>query len=365
MGGLNCLIQPKELEPSVRLKTMKILLVTPYVPSALSAINLAALYFDEVVLHERTLLDIEPVEIPQTQDGAWRGRIRTFVSAIDGRLRNEIQPLINEQIVRIEEAPPRHLLPPKQREGLRAAFAEAEDLLFGHREEHDNQTSFEINESGIAEIHERLIGPLKKGTWFHFQGISTYYEGLFAESIDAALRGEPVLSSSSLLYRMLEQAASGSALKSSRIAEVFPNFVQPRLAMDVLSATLIDSSSLDCRDVLEARYALRDELGAFRAELEKIQFDFTQEFGIEKVFREGRKIANARLSPRVKDIEAWEEHKQVANDGLFFLVKMNKFLREQQPEHKQNDLSRPNGDQQDVYKHIFKWPEDVKRIDDK
>lgn len=397
---------------------MKTLFVSPYVPSSVNAIKLASLYFDEVVLYERTLIEVEPVEPVSPGQTEGRGRVRALVSTIDGKLVEAIRPLIDENLVRIESDPPRHLLQLAQRESLRGAFLQAEDLLFKYSEDR-TEMMVDLGEGvGVQEIHARLVGPIKMGGRFHIEAVGTYYEGLFVESIDAALRGESVLSSSSVLYKMIERAASGNALKSTRVAEVFPSYAQPRLAIDVLGATLMDSSVLDCGDVLEVRHQLRDELAAFRSELQRLQFDFTKEFGADKVFRDGRAIADARLTPRVREIEgkvkssrirvlrrllealekpgayvplvgslfagvpleiaiglsvglisarvaleALEEHKLVANDGLFYLVKMKELLRYANPTIETCDRLLDEG-QEERFERRFAWPEMVEVIPD-
>jgi hypothetical protein len=397
---------------------MKTLFAAPYVPSATNAINLAALYFDEVVLYERQLMEVEPVEasVPLPH-GEGRGRVRRFVSTIDEGLREAIRPLVDENIVRIEPEPPVRLLQPSKRESLNRAFEQVVDLLVIPKDD-GTGALIPLGESGVEEIHKMLVGPVALGKRFHIEAITAYYQGLFVESVDAALRGEAVLSSSPLLYRMIERAAEGTGLNPRKIAEVFPSLQQPRLAMDILRATLINSSNLRADEVIEARFLLNDELIGFRSELQRLQFEFTHEFGPEKVFREGRLIADARLSPRVKEIEAkvrggrvrvlrriieslekpdayvplvgglfagvplvvalglslglisarvaleaMEEHAQVANDGLLYLVKMNRLIGSQTV-----NLGLPiqSSDDADtgVYKNRFLWPADVVRLDE-
>ena len=400
---------------------MKTIFVAPYVPSALNTINLAALYFDEIVLHERWLIEVEcePGGFGAFAQRQRAGRVRRLIPAIDDTLRAVIKPLIDENVVRIDATPPEFLLKSAQRERLCEAFFQMEDLLYRSTEGDPAAVSFDLVESGIGEIHSRLVEPLKVGGRFHFQAVSTYYEGLFVEAIDAALRGQAVLSSSPVLYQMIERAVSASALKSPRMEEVFAGYVQPRLAMDILNTTLIDSSTLDCSDVLEARYQLRNELAAFRAEIRKLQFDFTREFGLDKVFREGRAIADARLTPRVREIEGkvrtgriralrrltealekpgayvplvgsvfagvpleialalsvglvsarvaletWEEHKQVANDGLFYLVKMKELLKDPNELSKSDARASVDHTRRSDPDCFFAWPEDLAVIPD-
>ena len=397
---------------------MKVLFAAPYVPSAAGAISLAALYFDEVVLYERELIEVEPVEssLP-LPDGKGRGRVRRIVSTIDTELRESIRALVDENVVRIEPEPPVRLLQPSKRESLNRAFQQVIDLLVIPKED-GTGAMIPLGESGVAEIHKMLVGPVAPGRLFHIDAISAYYQGLFVESVDAALRGDAVLSSSPLLYRMIERAAEGTGLNPTKIAEVFPSLQQPRLAMDVLRATLINSGNLDADDVLEARFLLKDELMAFRAELQRLQFEFTHEFGPEKVFTEGRLIANARLTPRVKEIEAKvrggqvrvlrriiealekpdayvplvgglfagvplavavglslglisarvaleavEEYAQVANDGLFYLVKTNKLIGSPKENPGLTRRASESGDTE-VYKNRFVWPADVVRLDE-
>jgi hypothetical protein len=406
-------------------RTMKTLFVAPYTPSAVDAIKFAALYFDEVVINERALVEFRPESlwtkrpIVVGETYALKGRIQSIVSTVDDSLREMIRPLIDEQVVRVEAEPGTELLRGRQRARLREEFGQARDLLYACSDRDDTQPSVGFLERGMDEIHTRFVGPLKAGAIFERNVVSTYFEGLFVESIGAALRGEAVLSSSPALYRLIERASTSPALKSPTIAEAFSSFVQPRLAMDVMQATLIDSSTLDCDEVLEARYQLRDELGAFRAELQRLQFDFTKEFGIDKVFREGRAIADARLTRHIREIEgkvrsgqirvlrrllealekpsaylplvgsifaglsleialalslglisarvaleAWEERKEIANDGLFYLVKTKSLIGSRLQSGEPVERITVDLDRRIPRDRVYVWPEDTVKFSD-
>jgi len=281
---------------------MDIVFVAPYVPTSTDTLKLAALYFDRVTIHDRALLDVEP--IGDMQHVRKSGIIRRIIPSVDGSLRESIRPLLDEGLIVINSSPSSMLIPPRQRERLRELFGDVKELLFGPAYDSGHEVEVELDESGIAEIHQRLAGPITVGGKFDVGAVYTYYEGLFVEAVGAALRGEPILSCSSILYDMLDRAAEADAVKSLHADRLLGGAVGPRLALDVLSTALVDTGDLDCFDVLEVRYQLRDELVAFRSELERVQFEFTHEFGIEKMLREGHAIAAARHAPRVRELEA-------------------------------------------------------------
>jgi hypothetical protein len=397
---------------------MKTTFVAPYVPSAVNALKIAALYFDEVVLNDRELLEVEETQRGLQPDQPNRGRIVGVFSAIDDKLRTNIELLINAGLVRIEAEPPPALLQPSQRQRLQHEFFESEHLLYGASEKWPEVVQVNVGDDGIGELHTRLVGPLKIGALFNFQAVSKYFEGLLIESVDAGLRGEPVLTSSTRVYELIQRAANTSVLDNRKIAEVFSASLQPRLAMDVLQAQVINVDALDCDDVVEVRNGLHDELAGFRAELQKLQFDFVNEFGFDKVFREGRAISNARLAPRVREIEgklkgsriralrrllesfekptayvpligslfaglpveialglslglvssrvaleAWEEHQQVANDGLFYLVKLKRLTSTKGPRPRAAaTTARPRSRKRSA-KRLFMWPDEVEVVE--
>ena len=87
-------------------------------------------------------------------------------------------------------------------------------------------------------------------------------------------------------------------------------------------AALLDVGDLEVDDILEARLKLRDELLAFRSELGRIQFEFEKEFGVEELARDGPRIVQARLIPKIKDIE-----RRIGNARLTVLGKLVQVLK--------------------------------------
>ena len=54
---------------------------------------------------------------------------------------------------------------------------------------------------------------------------------------------------------------------------------------------------------MEIRYTLRDELLAFRNEIERLNFEYINEFGYDKIVNEGKEIAHYRLRPLIEDLK--------------------------------------------------------------
>ena len=367
---------------------MKTLFVAPYTLSAVDAIKVSALYFDEVVINERELVEVEPAveeAPPHLRKGLDKfnkvGKVTAIFSTVDDELIEATRPLIDENVVRIVPASDNQWFQGELINPLRSEFLKLTDVLLNHTEGKDGTHHLQLDR-GAAEVYARLAGPLDVGAIVTLNPIITYFEGLFVESIKAASAGQSVLSSSPALHRLIESAAQSPALRAPELSEAFKNYSTPRFAADVLEAGFINTSGLGCDEILEARLKLRDELGAFRQELKVLEYEFSKEFGIEKVYREGREIAKIKLSRPVRELEskiksgqihvlrrlldelqkpgayvpvlgsffaglpldvalalsagivslkaaleAAEEHAKLASNGLFYLVKLSSFLK--------------------------------------
>jgi len=62
------------------------------------------------------------------------------------------------------------------------------------------------------------------------------------------------------------------------------------------------------------------------------------------------------ISARVA-LEAWEERKEFANDGLFYLVKLKSLLEHGPQRDKADDRVAVDLDQRIVCESVFEWPE--------
>jgi len=166
-----------------------------------------------------------------------------------------------------------------------------------------SEKHFAFSDDAAMAVHERYFGPLVPGSPFSFPFLQAYYEGLLVDVVESVSARKVVLTASPLLYKLSRRLAAGGIAATANHQKLISRELAPRFAWDILTTGLLDVSRFDVEDVLSIREKLRNELGEFRVEVERLTFEFSKEFGIEKLIREGRAIADARLTPRVAAIE--------------------------------------------------------------
>ena len=278
---------------------MKTALITPYTDNSLRAVKIASLYFDQIELQQHSVLQIEPVSKNVLKEGEV-GVVRDIINFIDEKYLKNIEALLREGIVKVNAEP-------KGKEVDIGFETELTEYLYRNSEiivkleKNAGSIKFKSNLEQ-TEIHEKLFGPIYKGGLFSLNAIIQYYVAQFSDALRLASNDLPIVSSSQTIYQILK-AASGDKIIGKHIDQPTYEQIKPQFAFDVIEALMLDVGDLEIDDILEARLKLNTELLAFRDEIERLQFEFEHEFGIEKVLREGRSIAKARLFPRIKDLE--------------------------------------------------------------
>lgn len=280
---------------------METALVVPYTETSLRLLKIAALYFDHISLQQQTLLKVEPIQ-DQSQPDQVSGVIRERIPFIDDAYLKQIEPLRREGIVSIK---PESYLSDSNLNfeySLREIFINNDHLVLNliKREGRHYQLNVELEAN---EIFNKLVGPTDIGSMIYLEPIYSYYSGLFSNIMKYSLKGLPVVSSSKALYQMLQAASNQKIFNGLEFDKTLKNYVKNKFAFDVIETLVLNVGDLELEQVLEARHSLNDELMAYRDELSRLQFEFENEFGIEKIINEGRSIANARLLPRINEID--------------------------------------------------------------
>jgi hypothetical protein len=361
------------------MKRLETTVITPYTSRGLLTVKTAALYFDSVDLQQRTLLEIQPL----TKDLKASEKNSEFIVTrsnplVDDHFLDQIRPLVEANVVVLRPEMTAPDLGFKMSGQFSELFHKNQELILSIPKDGKGRVEVHVDSEAV-EIHRKIAGPLHPGATFYPSAVFSYYEGLLIELAQTSLAGETVVTGSDVLHSLLQLAAKQGLIDVGKLAGVFPGRASPSLVMDVIQTSVLDVSNFEVQDILEARHHLRDELSAFRAELARLEFELVNEFGIEKVHREGKAISDARLVPRVKDMErkiaksriatlrnlfeetknpssyvplvasafsgipleiavllstglisgrvaldTWEQHKEVANDGLFYLVKLRR-----------------------------------------
>lgn len=305
---------------------MKTALITPYTESSLCAVKIASLYFDEVELQQHTIIRVKRIIGSKGSTEEEYGIVRDIIKFVDDSYLKKIEPLLDEGIVKINDEPKlseesynlekclSDFL--RNNDHLILKISKSSDLVKVETEVHDR------------EIHEQLLGPLDKGSFFFPNVILNYYSALFSDAIRLSSDGLPVVSSSPALYKILQAASDKKVLQNLQFDNSINNIITPKFAFDVIEALMLDVGDLEIDDVLEARNKLSDELLAFRSEMSRLQFEFEHEFGSEKILKDGRSIAKARLLPKIKDLERKVEkgHHQILKNLFSILRKPDPYV---------------------------------------
>lgn len=266
---------------------------------------------------------------------------RGMVPIIDDNLMSSLKILLNEKIITIlpdasdfsdttADANKKKNKRKKTLEGnLHNFFFDKPELFMEiDSSEVDSKGKREITikpaDPTIFEVFQRFHGRLIPGKTYavDLNFLAVYYEGLLIDSIESVLSGKPVITDSQAIINLFQYVTTIDSFGLQNLKEKFRELSLPKFSFDILNTSLLDVSSLNISDVLEARHSLRDELLAFRNELERLHYEFINEFGFEKVIREGKSIAKYRLQPRINDLKSKiESRKYLILKKLFEILK--------------------------------------------
>jgi hypothetical protein len=269
----------------------QISLTTPWLPSAIDHIKICALYFDSIRIRKRELVALEAQNINAFYSKQESGIIRAVLPLFDDELQDSISLLHREHLVEIIESRPSkeetlYFLTEISKHMRQLTPLSNFPLFRSVQFLGDSKKNFfDVTEPDVLQLHTKYVGPLSSvGDVIRTDFLDAYYSGLLLDVQESFEHNIPVITGSNIIYDLMNS-----------ICESTPQFqkiiVSGKIACDAISISLIDIRHMTIEDILEARYHLRNELVAFRAELNQLQFDFLHEFGAEKVIKNGSEIA--------------------------------------------------------------------------
>jgi hypothetical protein len=300
---------------------MDITLVTPFTSTSSKAIKISALYFDHVYLQQRNLLAWEPVDTSgANKDGSVGAIFRGELPMIDNKLSPLINTLEKENILTVlpdqssvnwgdktTQTTTSEIFPEPLEGNLRKFFFDNPNLFMEIRVEEIGplqKISVRGADPSVIEVFQRFFGKLVPGQLYDLDPnfLATFYEGLLIDAINTVEKNKAVVTDSKAIINLFQHISRMDCFNLS-LFKNNSNQLASSFAYDVMDTFLIDVSSLNIMDILEIRCTLRDELLAFRNEIERLNFEFVNEFGYDKIVNEGKKIAHYRLRPLIENLK--------------------------------------------------------------
>lgn len=275
---------------------MKAAYVAPYTAGGLARLKTALLYFDKLTVQDRTILEIE--DVSRNSDGRILGKVVGVHSIVGDFFRGETALLVNESVLDVLPA-----VTDFEQAAVRE-YASKTELARNSIMEIDGKSVRFVESDDQVELIERFQGPMEVGSYINFGFLYTYYSGLLADTAQWAKNGVPVVSGSESLYKVVQSAMAEGLLESEHMKELQRHVATPLLMSEIVNEVIVDVSSLEFEDILEARRRFNSEFVELQEALDRISFELSHKYEADEILREGRRIASAAVGDPIKKIEA-------------------------------------------------------------
>lgn len=164
-------------------------------------------------------------------------------------------------------------------------------------------SSFRFSDDEARKVHEKYIGELQVGSTVNMGFVYEYYASLLRDLFVTFSSGNVAVSNSPVLTTLVNYAYNNKSF------EEFKNFLQradklaPQIAFNILKLSLFDVSRFTFDDVLEIKYQLRNELERFRTELGVITHNVISEYNEQHLLNNLDEVVKYRIFPSVRELE--------------------------------------------------------------
>ena len=296
---------------------MKTTFVSDCVLDNIDDVKLAALYFDEIEIIRR--FHVEDIKLIKDDEGA-RLELKTYSLASQDFL-DHLAMLEKEEVVSfVTSSGGRSYAQGRSKtdwdlEAKRIISENAGVIFPGAEIKERSDSSFSIRVTddltanaeaeAVYRNHLKQVNKLKdfdSEVANKIYYLVHYYTFLFEELIRALGRGEPCVTASVTLNRLLASYAESETFQLKSQELVQSGQLKPILAFECLRMAVPDVSPFSLEDILEFRRQANDELQQFRQYMDQIHFEL-EDRGVDALLR-ARHVVDAKIMPALNDLAA-------------------------------------------------------------
>lgn len=270
------------------------------------SVKISALYFDRIeIIDSLTFkLNIGEVKKPKTEQNPDNMIIEQKM--LTQNFKQEISMLENEGIVTFIEDPVNgnedEEIWKKVQVTVAEIIAKNRHLLYHFQAEgKDTHICFKDEAAEIAKLFFNPGILLSQLDVIHF---FIYYSTMFRNLLFFTAKGDGCITSSDILHSLTDCLPSNKELFKKQ-GTLFPRYdgPSPSIAFESIKLSLPDISQFSIEDILEIRYQLRDELEAFRYEMENLKYNLLEKSEQHEVEFRAREIVKFKVKPRLDDLK--------------------------------------------------------------
>jgi len=287
---------------------LQTLFVSNCIEKCIDDIKIASLYFDKVIIKNRTLYAVKPENEGAVLKVGDIGIVTKIMSTVSERFLGHISTLIDEGIVDVVDECDERKEPIWKNidEVVYKILSEKMDILFELKDKKGdatgNKTALIKLSDEVKDVHSEFLNPIEVGSEIHLNFVLKYYSSLLSSLFKNVSTGLNCITASEALNRFIMFYCSNEKIKKMQRELAKKYSVAPQLAFEAIKISVPNITAFPFDEVLEIRGKSKDELLRFRNEMEAIQFDFQNNFDIDYISAHSEDFVKYKIKPAVDDL---------------------------------------------------------------
>ena len=309
-------------------------IISPYTLDSIDLIKICFLYFDNIELVQRTLLQVSPVdkkkEVMKPGD---IGIITGVTPFLRDDILEKIKPLLRARVVSIlDESDVQKTLGNDKSELINRIISNLIsqrgnfiiEWADTKRSEDGRLISSKIKfaDKEVIKIHERFVGKIGIGQKIDFEFIYEFYGGLLNDILNFMLSDKIVYTDSSVLNNFIQFAYDSELTRGQKMELGKTENLNPRISTDLIKMNFLNVANFDFEEIFEIKERLKDNLESYRKEIGTISYEAISGIDKAEIYDYLDEAIRYRIQPKIEELE-----KQIKLSPNKLLIQLKKSLK--------------------------------------
>jgi len=309
-------------------------IISPYTSDSIDLIKICFLYFDNIELVQRKLIQVSPVdkkkEVMKPGD---IGIITGVTPFLQDDILEKIDLLLKAGVVSIlDESDIQNTLGKDKSEWIdRIIFSlisQREDFIIEYantkRAEGGRLVSSTIKfaDEEVMKVHERFVGKIRIGQKIDFEFMYKFYSGLLNDILNFMLSDKIVYTGSSVLNNFIQFAYDSELTRRQKMELGKIENLSPKICTDLIKMNFLNVANFEFEEIFEIKEKLKDNLENYRKEMRTISYEAISGLDKAEIYNYLDEAIKYRIQPKIDELE-----KQIKSSPNKLLIHLKESLK--------------------------------------
>lgn len=309
-------------------------IISPYTSDSIDLIKICFLYFDNIELVQRKLIQVSPVDKKkEMMKPGDIGIITGITPFLQDDILEKIDLLLKAGVVSIsDESDIQNTLGKDESEWIdRIIFdliSQREDFIIEYsntkRTEDGRLISATIKfaDKEVIKVHERFVGKIGIGQKIDFGFMYKFYSGLLNDILNLMLSDKIVYTDSSVLNDFIQFAYDNKLTRRQKMELGRIDNLSPRICTDLIKINFLNVASFEFEEIFEIKEKLKDNLENYRKEMRTLSYEAISGLDKLEIYSYLDEAIKYRIQPKIDELE-----KQIKSSPNKLLIHLKESLK--------------------------------------